>query len=112
MARPLWHTLSTIGLPRFAERVNRSLLGRSARRRSATSLDGSAGLAPRGDALRGSVRDLISVRAQLRKAVTEKRQQPLTETERGALHSALRNTEAALAALATLADLAGVRYPP
>jgi hypothetical protein len=59
--------------------------------------------------LRGSVSDLISVRAQLRKVVTEKRQQPLTESERAALASALRSTEEALA---TLADLAGVRYPP
>jgi hypothetical protein len=59
--------------------------------------------------LRGSVSELLSVRAQLRKVVTDTRRQPLTETERAALDSALRNTEQALA---TLADLAGMRYPP
>jgi hypothetical protein len=59
--------------------------------------------------LRGSVSDLLSVRAQLRKVAADTRRQPLTETERAALDSALRSTEEALA---TLADRAGVRYPP
>lgn len=59
--------------------------------------------------LRGSVSDLLSVRAQLRRVVADERRQPLTEAERAALESALRNTEDALA---TLADLTGVHYPP
>jgi len=73
------------------------------------AVGGIRGSMPLAYVLRGSVSDLISVRAQLRKVVTEKRQQPLTESERAALASALRSTEEALA---TLADLAGVRYPP
>jgi hypothetical protein len=58
---------------------------------------------------RGSVSDLLSVRAQLRRVVSGKRQQPLTDAGRAALDSALRSTEEALA---TPAELAGVRYPP
>jgi len=58
---------------------------------------------------RGSVSDLLSVRAQLRRVAADERRQPLTEAERGALDSALRSTEEALA---TPAELAGVRYPP
>lgn len=59
--------------------------------------------------LRGSVSDLISVRAQLRRLLAEKRREPLTDAQRASLESAVADTERALA---TLAELANVRYPP
>ncbi|HEX3328398.1 MAG TPA: hypothetical protein VHS27_00675 [Gaiellales bacterium] len=53
--------------------------------------------------------DLISVRAQLRRLIAEKRREPLSDAQRVSLESAVADTERALA---TLAELAGVRYPP
>lgn len=59
--------------------------------------------------LRGSVSDLVAVRAQLRRVASARRIVPFTADEQTALDSAIADTERALA---TLAGLAGVRYPP
>ena len=60
-------------------------------------------------ALRGSVSDLIAVREQLRRFNAAPRRIPLTDAQQASLASAIADTERALA---TLAELAGVRYSP
>lgn len=59
--------------------------------------------------VRGSVSDLVGVRGQLRKILTERRKAPLTEAERATVEAALVDIERVLA---TLAELGGVRYSP
>jgi hypothetical protein len=60
-------------------------------------------------ALLGSVSDLLGVRGQLRKLVADQRRVPLSKGDKDALESALADAERALA---TIAQLAGIRYPP
>jgi len=114
-------TIAGYGLDRLAEPPEHAVPAQSVRIRAGTPspplrsrwLSGAVGIYSwiyaAGVCSRGSVSDLLSVRAQLRRVAWEKRKQPLTKAERAALDAALRSTEEALA---TLADLAGVRYPP